>query len=96
MDPAFLPFGDALAGLLDFGGEIVDEEAGVRSRITRCTIEMPIEIDLSRDESGALVIASAPPLYYVDTTYRPSYHRIRVTATRGDPPAMPPEVPDGR
>jgi hypothetical protein len=96
MDPAFLPFRDALAQMLDFGGEIVDEEAGVRSQITRCTIELPIEIDLSRDESGALVLGSAPPIYYVDTTYRPSYHRIRVTATRSDAPATRHEVPDGR
>jgi hypothetical protein len=97
MDPAFLSFADALAQMFDFPGEIVDEEAGVRSHITQCTIEMPIELDVSRDESGALVLGSAPPMYYVDTSYRPSYHRIRVTATRSDAPtAQHPEVPDGR
>jgi hypothetical protein len=89
MDQAFLSFSDALAQMFDFQGEIVDEEAGVRSHITGCTIELPIELDVSRDESGALVLGSAPPLYYVDTSYRPSYHRIRVMATRT-------EVHDGR
>jgi hypothetical protein len=39
---------------------------------------------VSRDESGALVFGSAPPIYYVDTTYRPSYHRVRVTAVTAE------------
>jgi hypothetical protein len=89
MDSAFLAFSDALAEMLDIPGDIVDEEAGVRSHITQCTIEMPIELDVSRDESGALVLGSTPPMYYVDTTYRPSYHRICFTATRT-------EATDGR
>jgi hypothetical protein len=89
MDQAFLSFRDALADLFDFQGEIIDDEAGVRSHITECTIEMPIELDVSRDESGKLVLGSTPPMYYVHTTFLPSFHRIRVTATRS-------EVPDGR
>jgi hypothetical protein len=95
MDPAFIPFADALAEMLAFRGEIVDEEAGVRSRITQCTVELPIELDISRDESGALVLGSAPPIYYVDTSYRPSYHRIRVTAVHDAAATAPPEVSDG-
>lgn len=95
MDPTFLAFGDALAELLDLRGELVDHEAGVRSHITRIDIELPIEIDVSRDESGKLVLGSCPPIYYVDTSYRPSYHRIRVTAVTGEAPAARSEVPDG-
>jgi hypothetical protein len=90
MDQAFLSFSDALAEMLTIpGGELVDEDAGVRSHITQVTFELPIELDVSRDESGVLTLGSAPPLYYVDTSYRPSYHRLRVTASRT-------EVSDGR
>lgn len=96
MDPAFLSFADALAEMLDFRGEIVDEEAGVRSRITKCTIELPIELNVSRGDSGELVLGSAPPIYYVDTSYRPSYHRIRVTAVQDAGPTTHDEAPDGR
>jgi hypothetical protein len=96
MDSAFMSFADALAEMLDFRGEIVDEEAGVRSRITQCSIELPIELDVSRDESGALVLGAAPPIYYVDTSYRPSYHRIRVTATHDGAPATDHEASDGQ
>ena len=85
MDPAFLSLSDALAQMLDVRGEIVDQDAGVRAHITQLSIELPIELDVSRDESGALVLGSAPPLYYVETTYLPSFHRIRVTAVRDEP-----------
>jgi len=96
MDPAFLPFADAVAEMLAFRGEIVDEETGVRSHITQCTIELPIELEVSRGESGALVLGSAPPIYYVDTSYRPSYHRIRVTAVQDSAPTAHHEARDGR
>jgi hypothetical protein len=92
IDPAFLSFSDAIAELLNIPGDIVDDEAGVRSYITECTIETPIELDVTRDDTGALLLGSAPPIYYVDTTYRPSYHHIRFTAIRTNARG---EVPDG-
>jgi hypothetical protein len=33
-----------------------------------------------RDEDGKLRIGSTPPIYYVDTSFRPSYHRISFKA----------------
>jgi hypothetical protein len=40
---------------------------------------------VSRDNSGALVLGSAPPLSYVETTDLPSFHRTRDTAVRDEP-----------
>ena len=80
MDEAFMPFAEILRQTMTFRGEFVDEAAGVRSYIYACDVEMPVELDISRDESGGLRIGSIPPLYRVDTSIRPSYHRIRITA----------------
>jgi hypothetical protein len=95
IDPAFLPFSTALAKLLDLPGALVDREAGVRSHVDKCTIELPIELDVTRDEDGVLQLGSVPPLYYVDTTYQPAYHRIRFTAIATELSDAA-EVPDGR
>lgn len=89
MDEAFMPFQQIVERMLSFGGEIVDEEAGVRSYVYECEIESPVELNVVRDEEGALRIGSTPPLYYVDTSIRPSFHRLRFTAqlsqeTNGD------------
>jgi hypothetical protein len=81
MDEAFLPFSEIIRRTIAFRGEIVDEAAGVRSYIYTCDIEMPVELDITRDESGQLHIGSTPPLYYVDTSFRPSYHRLKFTAS---------------
>lgn len=80
MDEAYLPVADILRKMLAFPVEIVDAEAGVRSRVYQCQIEMPVELSIFRDDAGALRIGSTPPLYYVDTTLRPSYHRVGFTA----------------
>ena len=41
MDEAYLPVADILRKMLAFPVEIVDAEAGVRSRVYQCQIEMP-------------------------------------------------------
>ena len=80
IDEAFMPFRKVIERMLSFGGEIVDDEMGVHSYIYECEIESPVELDVVRDEKGALQIGSTPPLYYVDTSIRPSFHRLRFTA----------------
>jgi hypothetical protein len=81
MDAAFMPLRQILDQMLaHLGEELVDDDAGVRSHIYECSIESPLELDVLRDETGLLRLGATPPLYYVDTTFRPSFHRISFTA----------------
>jgi hypothetical protein len=84
MDEAFLPFHTLIARILEFRDEIVDEELGVRSYVTAYEIELPIELDVVLDQQGRLQIGTTPPLYYVDTSIRPSFHRLRFSAYRSE------------
>ena len=80
MDEAFMPFQQIIRRMLSFGGELIDEEQGVHSYIYEYEIEAPVELDIARDGDGHLQIGSTPPLYYVDTSIRPSFHRLRFRA----------------
>jgi hypothetical protein len=84
MDEAFVPISRVVAGMLVFG-ELVDDDAGVRSYVHRCEIESPVELDIGRDAQGVLQIGTTPPLYYVDTSYRPSFHRLTFKAELTEP-----------
>lgn len=78
IDEAFRPFAGVIEDLVSFRNEFVDQEAGVRSYIHTCEIELPVELDVVRD-GDRLQIGSTPPLYNVRTTFLPSFHRIRFT-----------------
>lgn len=80
MDDAFVPFHQIVQSMSPAGGDVRDDEAGVHSYIYRFEIESPVELDVARDENGVVQIGSTPPLYYVDTSLRPSYHRVRFIA----------------
>lgn len=80
MDEAFMPFQKIIEQMLSFAGEFVDDQMGVRSYIYECEIESPVELDVCRDDKGSLRIGSTPPIYYIDTSIRPSFHRLRFTA----------------
>lgn len=86
MDEAFLPLDEILAGMLSFESDFTDDEEGVHSYVSMCEIESPIELEVRTDESGIVSIGSTPPIYYVDTSLRPSFHGLRFRADRdGDP-----------
>ena len=103
MDEAFQSLGQIIVGMLEFP-DLTDVEAGVRTYVQRCSIDAPVELSLSVEPSGAVRIGSTPPLYYVDTSFRPSYHRLSFVAELvggGEPPeplseATTPEVARGR
>ena len=65
-------------------GDIRSDDLGVHMYIERFSVESPIELDLRVGDDGAVDIGSVPPLYRVNTTFRPSYHQIRFTAELGD------------
>lgn len=85
MDEAFIPASAIVGQIVSVDGEVVDRETGIRFWIDRFEIELPLELSIARDADGRLEIGSTPPLYYVDTSFRPSYHRIRVTAVMEKP-----------
>jgi hypothetical protein len=80
-----IPLQQFVEGLTDIEGEVWDAEKVVHSYIHEFKIEMPVELELLVDDEGKVEIRSAPPLYYVDTTFRPSYHAIRFTAIKFEP-----------
>jgi hypothetical protein len=79
IDEAFRPFAEIIERIVSFNPAVEDARAGVRSYIHTCEIELPVELDIARDEAGALRIGTTPPLYHVDTSFRPSFHRLRFT-----------------
>lgn len=80
MDEAFLPIEALLARMLAVGQAYENAAAGVRTYINEFTIDTPVELDVGWNEDGKLRIGTTPPLYYVDTSLRPSYHRLKFVA----------------
>lgn len=84
MDEAFVPLSVMMRDMGAAPADLVDEDAGVHTYVTRFELESPIELDIGVDEQGRVLIGSNPPLYVVDTSYRPAYHRIRFAAERAE------------
>ena len=82
IDEVFLPLREIVARMLAFDGVCADDGAGVRSQVVECSIDTPVELDVARDAAGNLQIGTIPPLYRVDTSIRPTFHRLRFTAVR--------------
>lgn len=56
-----------------------DMNSGSHTYISQLLIEMPVELDIFRGETDTIEIGSIPPLYSEETSFLPSYHRVKFT-----------------
>lgn len=83
IDEAFVPLGDLVPLLLPDLPDLVDERAGVRSRVTGVELETPVELDIRVDDDGRVSLGGSPPLYHLETSWLPVLHQVRFSAERG-------------
>jgi hypothetical protein len=79
MDEAFAPFAGNVTAFADVLGLFEDAQGIQRFRVTALSVETPVELVVQTDSDGAVRLGAAPPLYRVDTTVLPVFHRLRMT-----------------
>lgn len=82
LDEAFLPFAELVPALIPRLPDLMDEDAGVRSRVVGYEVSTPVELDIVVAADGRVVIGSTPPIYHVATSDLPVFHQVRLVATR--------------
>ena len=66
-------------------GDVIDElvplspEGPVRIRTERVEVDLPLEVRVGRDESGALTVRATAPTQKFRTSVLPVFHRVRVS-----------------
>lgn len=77
MDEAFRPLPELLPELLPLAEPISTADGTIRTVITGCTVQTPVELDLTVT-GGSVVIGGAPPLYHLETSETPVFHSLRL------------------
>lgn len=77
-----MALGELLPGLLPVLPDLVDEQAGVRSRVTALEVETPVELWVDLTADGRVEIGGSPPIYHLETSLLPVFHAMRVVAVR--------------
>lgn len=85
MDEAFTSIGETIVALVNQPPVVGGDAFGQRVSMTAIDVELPLELDVSRD-GDALLIGSTPPLYLIRTSVLPSFHRLRVRASLHEEP----------
>lgn len=85
VDEAFLPLHELVPELIPQLPDLVDEDAGVRTRITGYDVTTPVELDIVVRPDGTVDLGGAPPLYHLATSTLPVLHSVRILAIREEP-----------
>jgi hypothetical protein len=84
VDEAFLPLHELVPELIPQLPDLVDQDAGVRTRITGYDVTTPVELDIVVRADGTVELGGAPPLYHLPTSVLPVLHSVRIVAVRED------------
>ena len=83
IDDVFMQFSQLITQLSTIEGvtkDLVEEEV-VKMQIDQVELELPIQLDIVTDELGKVEIGGIPPLYYMETSFNPSFHQLKLTLT---------------
>jgi hypothetical protein len=88
IDEAFGTVSEVLIGYTDLVGRFEGTAHDERITVTaeELSIEAPIELSLAVSESGEVSLGCAPPLYAVEVTDMPVFHKLRFVAVLEDAP----------
>ena len=78
IDEAMLEMGDFISQMTEVDGYLFDAEWNTATMLEEVELSIPIQLDLHVDDNGSVVIGTAPPLYYVETTFMPVFHQLNV------------------
>ena len=84
VDEAFMSLHELVPELIPQLPDLVDEDAGVRTRITGYDVTTPVELDILVRSDGTVELGGAPPLYHLATSTLPVLHSVRILAIRED------------
>jgi hypothetical protein len=82
VDEAFLPLHELMPALIPNLPDILDTDAGVRTRMTGYDVTTPVELDIVVSADGSVRLGGAPPLYHLATSTVPVFHGLRIVAVR--------------
>ena len=85
MDKSFQHLSEMLLNMTSIEGQISSPENGFSMEIEKMSIETPVELWIRVNGEGKVEIGSIPPLYYVETTFQPSYHSITIHTEKYQP-----------
>ena len=58
------------------------EHQTVAMQVEKITTETPCQLNIEVDDNGQVQVGSIPPLYYVETSFMPVFHNIKIKFER--------------
>ena len=79
----YMSFSEMLEELTNLEGSVQGkfEDQSIFMELESAEMELPVEIDISVDESGKVTIGGTPPIYYVETSFMPVFHQLKINVT---------------
>ena len=78
IDEAMLEWSEFVSQMTEVDGYLVDYEMGTAMQLEHVEMSMPVQLDLSINDDGSVVIGGSPPIYYVETTFAPVFHQLNI------------------
>lgn len=82
-DESFIPFSEVVEELGDIEGRLLESIGmeNVQMDIEKVNLGLPLQLEILVHDSGQINLGGVPPLHYVETSFTPIFHQIKLTLT---------------
>lgn len=93
LDEALLPFHHFVEQLSDLDGWVGEKESPVQMRLEKAAMELPIQFEVETAHESVLALAASPPLYYLETSFMPVFHQLKIVLELDNGENSPKSIP---
>lgn len=76
IDEAMLPLGELFEQCCDQPDHLINDICEMK--LTSIEMGFPMQLDLLVDDDGRVSLGGSPPLVYVETSFDPVFHQIKI------------------
>jgi hypothetical protein len=81
-DDPLVPVSEMITSMARFIGQVDDPDVGQAYTIEQMTFDLPIELRVEMDDSGAIRLKVAPPTQQIETSVMPIFHQINLSVVK--------------
>jgi len=78
------PFSELVHDLVDYGMYVEDTDSGLTMTVENVNLDMPVEIGITVDDNGKVILNGSPPTQRTKTTILPVFHQMKIKVVRDE------------
>lgn len=77
LDESMMSLSEMVSDMVQPFESEISQEAGFSMSLVGIRLDMPVQLQVTTDENGQVLLGITPPIYKIETSFNPVFHQVR-------------------